>query len=232
VKLRGLVAASILCVRPLLGQQDVSGQLGARLPPPVLAAIASLADSAVAKGLPSDPILEKAIEGSTKGVPGDRIVGAARAVLGALETSARATRAGGVAAPGADVVEAGAFALNAGLQPADVTALVHGSEASYAPALVLRVAGTLAALGVSAAQSVRVVERALDAHASPADLADLPRQLQLGMARGASPGDAANGLGHGVPHGPPPGSPPPSAGHGPPPQLPPGPPHGPGGRGP
>ncbi len=213
----------LLCTPALFAQGDASAELGGRLPPQVIPVVAALADSARARGLPSDPLLEKAVEGSSKGVSGERIIGAVRAVFAQLDVARDAARAGGVDAPGADVVEAGAFALNAGLEPADVTALVRRSEPSYAPALVLRVVGTLTALGVPPAVAVRVTHQALDAHTSTADLADLPRQVQLGMARGVSPGDAANGLGHNGPRGasPPPGTQGASVPHGPPPEPPP-----------
>ena len=231
----GVVVLGLLYASALAGQQSVSEQLAGRLSPPVIATVAALADSAAARGLPSEPIVDKAIEGSTKGVPEARIVSAARAVLDELDVAATAARTGGVGAPGPDLIEAGAFGLNAGLHAADVTELVRGSQAPYPPGLVLRVAGTLTALGVPAAQAVRAVERALATHASPADLADLPRELQLGMAHGVSAGDAADGLGHGAPHwqGGGGGSPPPGAvTHGPPSQLPPSPPHGKSGHGP
>ena len=107
------------------------------------------------------------------------------------------SRAGGLESPTADVVEGGADGLSAGLTAGYVSELVRASRAPYDPALVLRVAATLAALGVPPKQTVQLVEGMIKDGRSPGDLLGLPGEVQAGVADGATPGQAAEHAGHG-----------------------------------
>jgi len=180
---------------PIAGQADVRGRLGGRLPAAVVAALQQVVDSAIAKGLPAEPLIEKAVEGSAKGVEPARVLAAVRAVLGRLSQSAVSLRSAGVLRPDTDALEAGAFALNAGLSPDQVQTLAAQVRAPYALAPTLRVAATLAALGVPGNDAVRLVRDELDAGHAPGDVLDLPRRVQMGMAGGRSAGQAAGRAG-------------------------------------
>ena len=176
-----LAAGAVL---PLVGQEpDVAAQLGRRTPPEVVRAVQAMASSASAKGLPAGPLIQKAIEGAAKGVPAERVIGAVRALADQLEAAAGALRSGGIDHPDADVVEGGAYALGAGLNVDQVRELVRTSHAPYDPAVALRVAATLAALGVSPKTTLDVVEDAINTGRSPSDLLDLPSELQARIAR-------------------------------------------------
>ncbi len=59
---------------------------------------------------------------------------------------------------------------------------------------MLRVSGTLSALGVPAAEVVALVTETMRAGRSPADLLALPARVQAEVARGATPAQAAAGL--------------------------------------
>ena len=191
-------------VLPLTGQEpDMAAQLGRTTPPEVLRAVQAIASSAAAKGLPAGPLIQKAIEGGAKGVPAERVIGAVRALAAQLEAAAGALRSGGIDHPDADVVEGGAYALGAGLNVDQVRELVRTSHPPYDPAVTLRVAATLAALGVSPKTTVDVVEDAINAGRSPSDLLDLPSELQARVAHGATPAQAAHALGRAAPHAPP-----------------------------
>ena len=195
-----LAAGAVL---PLVGQEpDVAAQLGRRTPPEVVRAVQAMASSASAKGLPAGPLIQKAIEGAAKGVPAERVIGAVRALADQLEAAAGALRSGGIDHPDADVVEGGAYALGAGLNVDQVRELVRTSHAPYDPAVALRVAATLAALGVSPKTTLDVVEDAINTGRSPSDLLDLPSELQARIAHGATPAQAARGLGRGAAHAP------------------------------
>jgi hypothetical protein len=172
----------------------VQAQLDGRVSPEVRRAVRSIAADAAAHGLPVDPLVQKAIEGAAKGVPGDRVIAAVRALAGRLGQAMAAVRDGGVAAPAGDVVEGGADALSAGFSGHQVSDLVRVSQPPYDPALTLRVAATLAALGVPAKQTLQLVQEMISAGRSPSDLLGLPGQVQAGVARGATPAQAAAGL--------------------------------------
>jgi hypothetical protein len=195
------------------GQADVKGRLAGRVPPGVVGAVQRLVDSAATKGLPVGPLVEKAIEGSAKGVEPARVLSAVRAVLGRLTEAAIALRSGEGVTPGTDAIEAGAFALNVGLSAEQLRTLAAHTRAPFALAATLRVAATLVALGVPGKDAVRLVRDEIDAGRAPGDVLDLPRQVQMGMAGGASAAQAA-GLARGTAHAPPqpPHGPPPSHG--------------------
>src|SRR6266545_3863461 len=180
--------------------------------PLVLGAQPDIAAATAARGLPVDPLIQKAIEGGAKHVSPDRVIAAVRTLAARLDQAAAALHDGGIATPEADVVEGGADALNAGLSADQVRDLVHASRAPYDPAVTLRVAATLAALGVPPQQAVELVEATIAAGRAPADLLSLPSQVQASVARGATPAQAASGLGRAAAHAPggrPPREPPP-----------------------
>jgi len=190
-----LLRLFVLAVVPgALAGQDVAKQLDRRVPPAVRQAVVTIAADAAARGLPVEPLVEKAIEGGAKGVPADRVIAAVRVLAGRLGDAMGALRAAGVAAPSADVVEGGADALNAGLTSGDVRDLVRVSRPPYEPSLTLRVAATLVALGVPPEQALRLVNAMITAGRSPGDLLTLPAEVQAGVGRGATPGQAAAGL--------------------------------------
>jgi hypothetical protein len=184
-----LALGAALAAAPLRAQ-SIDERLGSRVAPEIAALVRELAAEAATRGLPVDPLIQKAIEGSAKAVPADRVAAALRTVLGQLDQSAAALRQAGLDAPDTVVVAAGAVALNAGLGAADVTQLAVGDS----PAVTLRVAGTLRAIGVPAAEVVELVTAALQAGGSTAELLSLPAQVRAAVGRGATPAQAATGL--------------------------------------
>ena len=196
----------------------IADRLSGRVSPDIAALAAELGTAAAARGLPVDPIVQKAIEGSAKGVPADRVAAAMRLVVSQLDASHGALLAGSAALAGDTVaIAAGAFALTAGLKDRDVVAL---SRAARAPDVIvgLRVAGTLVALGVPTTESVSLVQASLQAGHPAGELLSLPAQVQTQVAKGATPAQAAAGLARAAAaqsrRGPPPGrgQPPPHPG--------------------
>jgi len=189
-----LLSAAAVCAPQLTAQQDVTARLVGRVPPAVAVAVRALADSAAARGLPADPLVDKAIEGGAKGVSPERVVAAVRLVLGELDAAAAAIRIGRVAIPDGETIEAGAFAIATGMTGPQISQLVQLSATPYRPAATLRVAGTLTALGVPAQQTVDLVRQTIRNGRAGADLLALPGRVQSQVARGASPAQAAAGL--------------------------------------
>ena len=185
----------LLAVAPgALAAQDVAARLDGRVSPEVRQAVVKIVTDAAARGLPVDPLVEKAIEGGAKAVPADRVIAAVRTIAGRLGEAMNALHEGGIAAPSGEVVAGGADAINAGLTNTNVRDLARASRPPYDPALTLRVAATLAALGVPANKATQLVEDAIRAGRSPADLLALPAQVQAGIGSGATPAQAAEGL--------------------------------------
>jgi len=201
---RRFVALALAAGLPIgLVAQGVGASLDGRVPPEVQRAVQDIAADAAARGLPTGSLLQKAIEGGAKRVPPERLIAAVRALSARLAGAAQAVRAAGIERPADDVVEGGADGLGAGLTAAQVSDLVRASGPSYDPALVLRVAATLAALGVPTKQTVQLMEGMISAGRTPGDLLELPGEVQAGVARGATPAQAAAGLGRGAGSSPP-----------------------------
>src|SRR5712675_2447969 len=76
-----LVAAILIAVPrplPLAAQGGAPDRLAGRVPPAALPAIDSILTQAVAESLPTEPLVQKALEGSAKGIPADRLVNGVR----------------------------------------------------------------------------------------------------------------------------------------------------------
>jgi len=200
-------------------QPDVAARLNGRVPAEVVPAVAGVAASAASRGLPVEPLIQKAIEGGAKGRPAQQVIAAVRALADQLGAASGALRSGGFDHPDADLVEGGAYALGAGLSVRQVQHLARASRPPYEPALTLRVAGTLKALGVPPKNTLDLVEGLINAGGSPSELLDLPSEVQAGVAHGETPAQAADGLARAAAHAPgsgPPGGVPPgqAKGHG------------------
>ena len=199
----------------------IAQRLAGRVSPEIASLVEELGTAASARGLPIDPVIQKAIEGSAKGVPADRVATAVRLVVTQLDTAAAALQEGGL---GGDTlaIAAGEFAIIAGLSRSDITALARTGANAAALTVGLRVAGTLAALGVPPAEDIGLVSVTLRSGEPAANLLLLPAHVQSEMARGVTPAQAAAGLARAAAaharRGPPPG-------RGQPPPHPPAPPH-------
>jgi hypothetical protein len=177
----------------LAAQGDVRARLVGRVSPDLLQLVVTMSDSARALGLPDAPLVDKALEGAAKGIAPDRIAVAIQTVFGQLNTAASVMRSAG-AAPTSQEIEAGAFALGAGLRGDDVAMLTQTSDASHPTMAVLQVAGALAALGVPRAQTVGLVRAEVRSGLPLGDLTNLPAQVQAVTAGGVPPDAAAAGL--------------------------------------
>jgi hypothetical protein len=202
------VITALLVPLTLLAQQRIADRLGTRVPTDLAAIVEAVGDSAAARGLPVDPLIQKAIEGSAKGIATERVATAVRLVATQLDTAAAALRGSGIADTTA--IASGGFAINAGLSGRDIAQLARSGAAGSALIVGLRVAGTLAALGVPPRETVDLVLATLQAGRPAADLLALPGRVQAAMAQGLPPAEAAAGLARAAaaqsrPHGPPPG---------------------------
>jgi hypothetical protein len=148
---RWFVVPTILAIAPaLLQAQD--RRLSDRLDPVTASSVQQLVDSARGTGLPTEPLVQKALEGSTMGASGERIRAAVEALFGQLE---RAREALGSSAGEAELT-AGAGALRAGVSPASLAEL---HRLRYRQSLVVPIAvlADLVAEGVPTAQATKEV---------------------------------------------------------------------------
>jgi hypothetical protein len=111
---RGLVAMALLSSTAM--SQGLEPRLAGRLDPKTGGAVSALVDSARNVGLPTEPLIDKALEGASRKVANAQIVGAVRNLLAALGT------ARSVLGPGSSPadISAGAAAIKAGVPVGDL----------------------------------------------------------------------------------------------------------------
>lgn len=177
------LAVTAAFVSPL-GAQNGDPRL-ARLDPAVRPVVAALVDSARAAGLPTEPLIQRALEGTSKRAAGDRVVAAVRRLARDLGTARSAL---GPAATGPEV-DAGAAALYAGARPADLTAL-RARRPRQSLVVPLGVLADLVATGVPADTAAAAV-LALAATTADDDYLAFRRNVERDIALGAPPAAAA-----------------------------------------
>lgn len=176
--------ALLLAVAPTLEGQDP--RLESRLDPTTRAAVAALVDSVRAAGLPTEPMVDKALEGATKRASGDRIVAALRTLAADLRSARLAL---GPTAPEADVI-AGAGAIRAGAGPGTLER-IKGVRGNAGLGVPLAVFSDLVARGVPVDTAAKVILHLAQGGASDADYAGLERSVARDIGAGAPPGAAA-----------------------------------------
>jgi len=158
-----------------------------RLAPEARALVPPIIDSARAAGLPTEPLVNRALEGASKGAPAPIIAAAVRRLAGDL---GRAREALGPDAGAADLAAA-ADALRAGAS----TAALRRVRDALGPrrlAVPLGVTADLTARGVPADSAATLVI-GLARSAADAQLLALQREVERDIALGASPLAAASG---------------------------------------
>ena len=151
-----------------------------RLDAAIRPAVVALLDSARAAALPTEPLVQRALEGVTKRAPGEVIVAVVRRLAADLEHARDALGAGASAAE----IAAGAAALRAGASPAVLTELRQARRESLT--VPLAVLADLVAGGVPIDSAAAAV-LALAPRARDADLVEFRRAVERNIALGAPP---------------------------------------------
>jgi hypothetical protein len=176
--LRSLALSALLVLPAAARAQDA--RLTERLDAATATQVQQVVDSARQAGLPSEPLVQKALEGATLGASDDRIVAAVQILHGQLR---RAREALGGGANEAELTAA-AGALRAGLEPSALRRLqsLRPDQPLVVPIAVLT---DLVAEGVPPADATRsVLDLARDGRPD-AEFVELRRQVQGGA--GADP---------------------------------------------
>ncbi len=156
-----------------------------RLDPDTRSAVTIVVDSARGAGLPVEPLIQRALEGTSKGAAGARIVAAVRRLAADLG-AARVALGTGASTP---ELEAGVAALRAGATP---QVIAHLRDVRRPPlTIALSVLADLVASGVPADSAATAV-LALAPKARDADLVEFRRAVEHDIALGAPPGAATS----------------------------------------
>ena len=176
---------------PLLVAMVVAGRATAQQPDSRLErldaatrpTVVSLVDSARAAMLPTEPLVQRALEGATKRASGDAIVAAVRRLAADLGHARDAL--GSTASPAE--LTAGAAALRAGASQATLAQLRHARQEPLT--VPLAVLADLVASGVPVDSAAAAV-LGLAARARDADLVEFRRAVERDIALGAPPAAA------------------------------------------
>jgi hypothetical protein len=179
--MRVLVLVLVVLCPSAAGAQDP--RLGARLDPPTAGRVAALVDSARAEQLPSEPLVQKALEGATMGAPGGRIV---RAVETLRDNLRGARGALGSGATESELV-AGAASLRAGVPGASLREL-RATRPDQPLAVPLAVLTDLIARGIPMSTAEASVMALARDGGGDADFLALRRRLE-GDANGETPAE-------------------------------------------
>jgi hypothetical protein len=172
------VVALAAAAGPLCAQDP---RLQDRLPSPAQRSVDALLDSARAIGLPTEPLVDRALEGASKGASGERIVSAVTRLFGDLRVAHAAL--GPSSAP--DEITAGASALRAGAAETDLRRL-RRARPDGSVTVATAVLADLVAVGVPVDTAVAAV-LALSDVADDADYIAFRRNVERDVALGASP---------------------------------------------
>ncbi len=179
-----------LCLVALLatlavGQASAQdARLQERLAPDLARRVTTVVNSAAAEGLPTEPLVQKALEGAAKGAAPDRIMAAVSSLHAAM---GRARSAIGAPADDQEIV-VGALWLRAGGPPDALTRLKQRAG-RRSVAVAITVMTDLVERGVSPADAVGGLDRLLGTGLPDADLL----QVRDRVARAVLDGDPAGG---------------------------------------
>lgn len=192
--MRALALAILLAALPgaLSGQDARLERLRQAFPAAAASEIEAVLARAERAGVPTDPLIAKALEGAAKGVPGERVVAVLSSYADGLQRSQALLGPG----HGEASIVAGADALRRGV-PAQALKELAGSHGGDL-AVPLVVLGELMDAGVPVQHAYQVVESALARRQGPDEMLAIPGAVRRLMREGNSPDDAAEMVGRAI----------------------------------
>jgi hypothetical protein len=160
-------------------------QFGTRLDPATRASVQAVIDSARVAGLPTAPLVAKALEGAAKHASGERIASALRSLAADLATARSVL---GVDADPADLA-AGATLLRVGVE-SRVLGDICAARRTEGVSVPLDVLTTLIGQGVPVDTAAGVVLAMAQQHATDAEYARFTDEVRKDIAAGVPPGAA------------------------------------------
>ena len=181
------MTAPLFLMLLLLPQQSTDPRLAGHVPPAALPGVHAILARAAADSLPTEPLVEKALEGGAKGAPAEMIVTAVGAEEARLRTARDLLRRAGTSGPyRADVLQSVSLALARGL-PERIVSRVAAAAGGRAPGLALHAVADLTAHGFAPDSSAALIVAALGTGLAGHRLLDVAaaadREVQRGSTR-------------------------------------------------
>lgn len=187
---------AFLMLAVLAGRGEAQDTRLARLDSKVQARVGALLDSARTLGIPTEPVVDKALEGAAKRAPNERIINVVRSRFNEL-VAARAALGGG--AIDAEVIAA-ADALHAGASAQVITAL-RAQRPNVPLTIPLAVLADLIARGVPPDTASTAVLALAKTPSTDAQFAALRDEVERDIAKGVPPAIAPSARTRGLPPG-------------------------------
>lgn len=171
----------------LLPQQNDGARLAGHVPQAALAGVHAIITRAEQDSLPTEPLVEKALEGGAKGAPPELIVTAVGAEEARLRTARDLLRTAGAPGPNrASEIQSVSLALARGL-PERIVSKVLGAVRDTAPGFALHAVADLSAHGFGQDSSAALIVAALGTGLAGHRLLDVAaaadREVQRGNTR-------------------------------------------------
>jgi hypothetical protein len=182
----GLVLALLLLAAAWAPLRAQDARLSRRLDAPTARAVAALVDSAHAHAIPAEPLIQKALEGESKGAGGEAITAAVRRLSARLATARQAL--GAQAADAELVAAAAAMELGADAENLRSVRAQRPQGSLTGPLVGL---AFLLQRGVPPKGSVEIVRSMLEARLSDTEFAALQRLVDQDIMAGAPAAAAA-----------------------------------------
>jgi hypothetical protein len=184
------VGITLIGVTSVSAQQPVRDtstlvRLEQTLDPDTYRAVARVIDGARARALPTDPLVDRALEGAMKRAPGARIRAAVATLAQRLEVAKRAL----APSPTESDIAAGAGALSVGV-PRETLRDIRAIQPDRPIAVPLGVLTELVARSVPVDRATRIVVELLRGGATPPQLVALGENVQRDIAAGIEPSAA------------------------------------------
>lgn len=178
-----LTAASWLSAGGLAGQETARDRAQSAVSPDLFRELTTLVDEMAASDIPGEPLYIKALEGTAKRVPADRLLPAVRAYAGRL---GEARRAFGVGAP-TPLLVAGADALQRGVSPEALRSLPADRPRSPMAVMVL---ADLLESGVPADRALAILREVMGQRARDGRMLDISARVRRLIRQGLTPQEA------------------------------------------
>lgn len=172
----------LFVVAPHVRASAQDPRLATRLPPQTVAALETILDSARARALPTEPLIQRALEGAGRGTEPTRIVAGVRALT---ERLVRAREALGPRSTQTELM-AGASALYLGVE-ASALSRIRLTESSGDVTLPLVVLADIVERGVPRDTAARVIQSLTEARVPEESYQVLRRSVLLDISAGSLP---------------------------------------------
>lgn len=176
------VRVVLFVLAPYVPASAQDPRLATRFPPQTVAALETVLDSARTRALPTEPLIQRALEGAGRGTDPTRIVAGVRALT---ERLVRAREALGPRSTQTELM-AGASALYLGVEPSALSR-IRLTESSGDVTLPLVVLADIVERGVPRDTATRVIQSLTEARVPEESYQALRRSVLLDISAGSAP---------------------------------------------